>query len=126
MGSNERSLKATLIPRRIKKLAIRLSNNFIFINPEEITFITRKERKTVIYTTNGTYAITESLENLEQRLDSETFFRCHKGFIVNVELVKEFSHWGNKTYLVKLMNTEETALATMEKAKEFRQKYCLE
>jgi len=110
----------------MKKLAVQLSNNSIFVNPLDIIFITRKDRKTLIFTTQGTYAINESLEKVEQRLNSETFFRCHKGFIVNIEMVKEFNPWGNKTYLVKLMNTDETALVTLEKAKEFRQKYCIE
>ena len=110
----------------MKKLAVQLSNNFIFVNPQDIIFITRKSRKTVIYTTQGIFAITESLWKLEQRLNIESFFRSHKGFIINVEMVTEFNPWGNKTYLVKLMNTEETALATMEKAKEFRQKYCID
>lgn len=111
----------------MKKLIIQLSNNFIFINPQDIILITRKERKTVIYTVGGmTYAINESLEKLEQRLNNEIFFRCHKGYIINVEMVTEFNPWGNKTYLVKLRNTEETALATMAKAKDFRRKYCIE
>ena len=111
----------------MKKLDVQISNNIIFINPQEIIFITRKERKTVIYITGGTnYATNDSLEKLEQRLSSGTFFRCHKGYIVNVEMVKEFNPWGNKTYLVKLMHTDETALITLEKAKQFRQNYCIQ
>lgn len=110
----------------MKKLAIQVNNNSIFINPLDIIFITRKDRKSFIYTTQGTYAIHESLEKLEHRLNSETFFRCHKGFIINVEMVIEFNPWGNKTHLVKLANTSETALVTLDKAKEFRQKYCIE
>lgn len=110
----------------IKKLAVQISNTLVFINPEEVIFATRKARKSVIYTLQGTYAINESLEKLEQRLDNEAFFRCHKGYLINVAMVKEFSPWGRKTYLVKLLNTDETALITLEKAKEFRRKYCIE
>lgn len=114
-----------MISHQQKKLTIQTGNNFVFINPQDIIFLTRKNRKTVIYTLQGsTYALNEPLVKLEQRLNSETFFRCHKGYIVNVDMVTEFSPWGNKTYLVKLLNTEETALATLEKAKEFREKYC--
>ena len=109
----------------MKKLTVHISNNSIFLNPLDIIFITRKDRKSVIYTTQGTYALNESLEELEKRLNSETFFRCHKGYIVNVEMVIEFNPWGNKTYIVKLANTTETAFVTLEKAKEFRQKYCI-
>ena len=109
----------------MKKLAVQVSNNSIFINPLDIILITRKERKTLIFTTRGIYATNESLEKLEQRLNSEIFFRCHKGYIVNIEMIEEFNPWGNKTYLVKMMNTDESALITLEKAKEFRQKYCI-
>lgn len=86
-------------------MAVQISNNSIFINPLDIIFITRKDRKSVIYTTQGTYTLNESLEKSEKRLNSETFFRCHNGYIVNVEMVIEFNPWGNKTYIVKLTST---------------------
>lgn len=36
-----------------------------------------------------------------------------------------FLYWGNRTYLVKIANTNEYALMTLDKVKEFRQKYCV-
>ncbi|HHY28354.1 MAG TPA: LytTR family transcriptional regulator [Desulfitobacterium dehalogenans] len=111
----------------MKKLVVQISNNLLFVNPQDIILITRKERKTVIYTVEGTtLAINEPLGRLEQLLDGESFFRCHRGYIINVGMVKEFNPYGNKTYTAKLMNTDETALITVEKAKEFRQRYCIE
>lgn len=110
----------------MKKLAVQINNNYLFINPQNVIFITRKDRKSVIYTVGTMYSVNEPLGKLEQLLDSEIFFRCHKGYIINVEMVIGFNPYGNKTYSVKLMNTDETALITLEKAKEFRQKYCLE
>ena len=53
------------------------------------------------------------------------FFRCHKGYIINTDMVTEILPWGHKTYVAQLAKTKETALMTLEKAKEFRQKYCL-
>ncbi|KLU67555.1 sensory transduction protein LytR [Desulfosporosinus acididurans] len=110
----------------MRKLAVQINNNYAFINPQNIILITRKDRKSVIYSVSKTYSVNESLGRLEQLLDNVSFFRCHKGYIVNVEMVAEFTPYGNKTYLVTLMNTNETALITIDKAKEFRQKYCLE
>ncbi len=109
---------------RMKKLLVQRYNNYFFINPSDIIFITRHKRKTVIHTTLGVYETNESLEKLEQRLNSESFFRCHKGYIVNVEMVKGFEPLGSKTYVIKLAKTIETALVTLERAKEFFSKYC--
>ncbi len=108
------------------KIAIQTNNRFIFIDMKDIVLITRHERKTVIFTTHGVVKTNEPMRKLEQRLSSDDFFRCHKGYIVNSQMVTELALWGNKTYLVKLAHTNETALTTIDKAKEFRQKYCSE
>ena len=107
-----------------RKLAVQIKRDFFFVAPGDIVFVTRKQRKTLIVTAQGfTYAIADSLERLEGRLNGEGFFRCHKGYLVNAAMVKAFSPWGKKTFLVRFANTEETALATLDKAKEFREKY---
>lgn len=106
------------------KLAIQLDNNLILINPKDIIFITRYDRKTVIYTTLGIVKTNGPLQEIEQQLQGYNFFRCHKGYIINAEMVTEITPWGNKTHLVKLLHTDETALITLEKVKEFRNKFC--
>ncbi|KLU60234.1 transcriptional regulatory protein YpdB [Peptococcaceae bacterium CEB3] len=108
----------------MRKLAVQIRRDFFFVAPEDILFVTRKQRKTLIITVQGfTYATADSLEKLEGRLNDERFFRCHKGYLVNAAMVKAFSPWGKKTFLVSFAHTEETALATLDKAKEFREKY---
>lgn len=107
------------------KLAVQSNDICNFVNISDIVFMTRAERKTVIHTLQDKFTTYESLQQLEERLKGRNFFRCHKGYIINSEMVLEISPWGNKTYLVKLANTKETALMTIEKAKEFRDKYCL-
>lgn len=107
------------------KLAIQLTNKIDFVNLSDIIMITRSERKTVIHTIQGIIKSNEPLQKFEGHLNPDNFFRCHKGYIINAKMVLEFAPWGNKTYIVKLANTNETALITLEKAKEFRAKYCL-
>lgn len=109
-----------------KKISIQLGNGRTrFIKPRDIIFITRNDRRTEIHTTQGIYRTNESLQKLENQLNGENFFRCHKGYIINPEWVMEFAPYGNKTYLVKFETTKNTALITLEKAKEFYQKYCV-
>ena len=40
-------------------------------------------------------------------------------------MVVEILPWGSKTYSVKLAHTNVTALMTLEKVKEFQEKYCI-
>ncbi len=108
------------------KLVVQSDNRIIFINIKDIIVITRQDRKTLILTTKGLVKTNQPLQQLEAQLNGYNFFRCHKGYIINAEMVTEFAPWGNKTYLVKLADTDVTALITLDKAKEFRRKFCAE
>jgi DNA-binding LytR/AlgR family response regulator len=108
------------------KLKVLSNDKSTFINVPDIILITRNERKTIIYAVGDIVVQSyDSLQQMEERLEKYQFFRCHKGFIINPNMVLELSPWGNKTYLVKLANTKETALMTLEHAKEFQKLYCL-
>ena len=108
------------------KLKIQSNDRCSFVNIHDIILITREDRRTMIYATGGFIVHTyESLQELEGRLKNYHFFRCHKGFIINPEMVVEILPWGSKTYSVKLANTSVTALMTLEKLKEFQEKYCV-
>ncbi|BBB93428.1 MAG TPA: LytTR family DNA-binding domain-containing protein [Methylomusa anaerophila] len=120
--------EAKLVVKREESLKLKVLSNekSTFINIPDIIVITRKERRTVIYAVGNVAVKTyESLQKLEEQLKDYRFFRCHKGFIINPDMVLEVSPWGNKTYLVKLANTKETALMTMENVKEFQKRYCI-
>lgn len=116
----------TLFSRKNPKLKISSNEKSVFVNVHDIILITRSERKTTLYTTGGlTIQTNDPLHTLEQRLEKYKFFRCHKGFIINSDMVLELTPWGAKTYLVKLSNTNQTALMTLEHAREFQKRYCL-
>lgn len=110
--------------KRHQHMIIQVNDRLIFIKIKEIIMITRNSRKTEIHTDRGVYKISESLEKIESKLD-DSFFRCHRGYIINVDKIVSMHPWGNKTYLVQLENTKETALITVEKLKLFRQIYCM-
>lgn len=122
------ALQREVTPHRKENPKLIASSNekSVFISIQDIIFITRNERKTTIHIAGSSPVQTcESLQSLEKRLNKYRFFRCHKSFIINPDMVMELSPWGNKTYLVKLVNTKETALMTLEHVKEFHKQYCL-
>ncbi len=109
----------------LKLLKIQSNDRSYYINVQDIILITRIERKTVIYTKQDTIKTYEPLQKLAEWLKDSNFFRCHKGYIINTDMVMEILPWGHKTYVVNLANTKETALMTLEKAKEFGKRYCV-
>ena len=108
-----------------QKFMIMSNESYSLVNIHDIVLITREEQKTVIYTNQGAiFSTYENLKQIEKRITTDKLFRCHKGYIINVDFVMEITPWGNKTYLIKMANIKENALITMEKLKEFREKYC--
>lgn len=86
----------------------------LFLQANEINFITRIGRKLQIYTDDTVVFSNESLDGLEKKLGSH-FIRTHRGFIINLKKVKEIVPIGKKTYLVKFHRIQETALMTSTK-----------
>lgn len=107
------------------KLMISSNDKCTLINVHDIVLITRSDRKTVIHTAQGSFTTYETLKQLEERIKSHKLFRCHKSYMINVDMVTEILPWGNRSYLVKLANVKEKAIITLEKLQEFQEKYCL-
>jgi two-component system LytT family response regulator len=99
------------------KILIKEEGKKIFVNVKDIIFLTREGRFIVIHTVGGEFKTTETLEALEQKLLEHSFFRSHRGFIINLNIVKEIQPWGRKTCKVILNNTEESVIMTKARAR---------
>ncbi len=65
----------------------------------------------------------ETLGSLEQTLSEHSFFRSHRGLIINLSMVKEIQPWGRKTCKVILNSTEESVITTKAKARELETRF---
>ncbi|WP_050181352.1 LytR/AlgR family response regulator transcription factor [Domibacillus robiginosus] len=92
-------LKAGKEPSAKKNLTIKQHKNIIFIPLDEIIFIEREDRKSVIYTRNNKFETNETLASLEEALDSR-FIASHRSCIINMRfLIKiEAAGQGYKAY----------------------------
>ena len=87
-----------------------------FVNQADILLIQRENRSTVLYATGGRrYETSEALGDVEERLDPEIFFRCHKSYIINLNVIDSITPYGRWTYVVHLAGTSQDALITHEK-----------
>lgn len=91
------------------------------INLKEIAYAEADEKQTTVHTKDEVYTYPGSISTFEQQLPADTFFRCHRSYIVNTEKIHEILPWFHNTYLVKMKGLGEQIPVSRSKAKEFRQ-----
>jgi len=94
------------------------ADRFLKIDYKDIIFITRENRKTVVHYTGGKVNTDETMGALEEQLKDNMFFRAHKGFLININMIREIVPCGKSTYQVVMAHTAERPLMTWERLRE--------
>ncbi|KAB3525943.1 LytTR family transcriptional regulator [Alkaliphilus serpentinus] len=94
--------------KAIRKYPVRDDENIILIDPSEIIYLMAMEGDVFVITEMGKYKSTDSLNSWENNLDKDHFFRCHRGYIVNIERVEKIVPWFNSAYNLKLKEGKES------------------
>lgn len=101
-----RRLKSTQ-KSSIRKFSVREDESIVLINPIEILYLMAINGKVFIITEMGKYKSSDSLNWWENNLEKDNFFRCHRGYIVNIDRIEKIIPWFNGAYNIKLKNIEE-------------------
>lgn len=102
---------------RPHRLAVRNGHEILFIDVDSIIFMEKERKKTLIYTVDRKYDTYETLAELEKRLNNKNFFRSHKSYLINLQMVERIIPWSNGTYLIKFHYTNNDALLSRAQAK---------
>lgn len=97
-------------PEALSYIVGRRDDLWIPLPVEEIIYIESYQKKTFIYTKEGSYSCKDTLKTLEQRL-SNSFIRIHRSFIVNVAYIKQISRDMASNLEVTMKDPENTSLA---------------
>ena len=95
-----------------------------FVNQADVLLVQRENRSTVLYATEGRrFETSEALGDIDERLNPQMFFRCHKSYIINLNVIDSITPYGRWTYVVHLVGTNQDALITHEKYEELEKMF---
>jgi len=97
---------------------LRTDSRTAVLDRKEILFVTREGRQTVVYHVHGRLETGDNLKTLADKLGGYPFFRTHKGFIVNLRMVREIVPAGRGTYELIMAHTNRRPLMTARKFRE--------
>ncbi len=89
-----------------RRLLVKTRSRNAAIPISEISYIENQKRKAVIHSSQGVFELYATMKELQEQLD-ETFFRCHRGYLVNLSYIREyrsdciFLQNGETVYLAK-------------------------
>ena len=81
-----------------QKLAVEQNGKAQIINTADIIAASSSEGQVTIYSVPKTFQVNITLQDLQAKLDENQFFRSHRGYLVNIEKIREVIPWFNGTY----------------------------
>lgn len=112
--------------KNIDRISVYHDNKLIPIEVDEILYITIEDKATIIVTSDDKYELNSSLSELMDKLPEDIFFRTHKSYIVNINMIKSIDPWFNYTYNINLKNTEQIVPVSRSHIKKFKAKMNIE
>jgi DNA-binding LytR/AlgR family response regulator len=71
-----------------KYIFVKSEGKFIRINMDDIFYIEALKEYVRIFTTEGTLVVYQTMQNLEEKLPPDQFFRIHRSYIIGVRHIK--------------------------------------
>ena len=106
-----------------EKLLIKGKEQISFVDKKDIIMVERVESVTQIITKDETYRTSIGLGEIEEKLSTKEFMRCHKSYIINLSMISKIESYGRWTYIVKFRGIESTALITAQNYEELKKMY---
>ncbi|MBT9177252.1 MAG: Transcriptional regulatory protein YpdB [Firmicutes bacterium] len=108
-------------PRSAKdRLAVRREEKVYILPFEDISLAFADGRDIMIGAKQAVYKSDLSLQELEEKFTTHNFFRCHRGYLVNLDKIKEVSPWFSGGYVLKLDGFLAEVPVSRKQVKEFK------
>ncbi len=92
------------------KIPVKLEDKVALVNPGDILYAMAQEGRAVLHTHTGSLPTQFTLAELEERLARSGFFRAHRGYLVNLQHVKEIIPYTRNTFTLILDDAGQTEI----------------
>lgn len=115
--------KENTVPKSSLSNKINLWKNekIIVVAMNDIYYCAAEERITHVFTKNDEYSVNLGIAEFYETLPKDTFFKCHRSYIVNANKIREIIPWFNNTYNLKLQDIDYQIPVSRSNIKEFKQ-----
>jgi two-component system LytT family response regulator/two-component system response regulator LytT len=101
---------ATLAPRS-GKVVVRAQSRLLLVDQKELCFAAIEDGTiSVVTRTLEGESNCRTLEELQDQLDPEQFFRAHRSFLVNLHHIREVVPWFKSTYQLRMDDRKQTEI----------------
>jgi DNA-binding LytR/AlgR family response regulator len=110
--------------KKARRISVEHKGRILLLDSDDIVFCRYHDKKIFIHTQTKIYTLygINTLDNLEQHLVSNSFFRSHRNTILNLDHIKEFSPWFHGKYSLIMKDNDKTELiVTRDRVKRFKQ-----
>ncbi|MBC2851567.1 MULTISPECIES: LytR/AlgR family response regulator transcription factor [unclassified Cetobacterium] len=117
-NTNEICVKENLLS---KKITVNLDSKMVVISVSDILYVEADEKETRVFTSECSYSSKLKISQFETLLIENSFFRCHRSYIVNIDKVVEVEPWFNGTYILKVLKKDFKIPVSRNKVKELKE-----
>ena len=105
-----------------KRFSIKVGQHLKLINIDDIECFYSENKGTYAHTTEGrNYLLDSTLDQLEDELEPQTFFRINRKFFVNINAIKDMVSYTNSRLQIKLQSyNEQDVIVARERVKDFK------
>ena len=110
---------------KINKLSLEKDGKIQLIPLEEVAYCYYDDAKIFVSSMDSSNPLygTSTMDKLEEQLAGTSFFRIHRGVLVNLDWILEFSPWYNGKYILILRDSAKTELVVSRlRVKGFKQR----
>ncbi|WP_282149310.1 LytR/AlgR family response regulator transcription factor [Algibacter lectus] len=105
-----------------KRFSIKVGQHLKLINIDDIECFYSENKGTYAHTTEGrNHLLDSTLDQLEDELEPQTFFRINRKFFVNINAIKDMVSYTNSRLQIKLQSyNEQDVIVARERVKDFK------
>ncbi len=107
----------------LQRIPAKVGERIYILNVEDVVYFASEDKVVMAHLVEKAYIINYTLEELEQRLDPEQFFRIHRSTIVNLNFVHTIEPYFGGSYVMEVKDKKHTQLTiSRNAARRLRQK----